>query len=206
MMPISFDLIEQLELGEWRQTETHIEGGSLMSEQKLVCAGRILKTQQVEACGEFVVQSIIEAVKADHCLPGFAKQRTEDIELWKMYVELGCDANTQIHHDLTFDDWFSEQLTTLEIRSLDELQLFEAEEFPFDGIPYWEKQEFRELYPLEVVLSDLQLSVEYRIKRKLVIVVYQGGLRKGDPKRWELPRWTGYKVQYRKASRVIDIK
>lgn len=206
MMPISFQLIEELGLGEWQQIETSVENGSLMSQQKLVYAGRVIKTQQVEASGDFIVQSIIEAVKAEQCLPGFAKQRRQDIELWKIYVELGHDASTQTHHDLTFEDWFAKQLVELEIGSLEELQLFEADDFPFDGVPYWEKTEFAELYPFEVVLSDLQLRVEYWVKRKLVVVIHQGGMRKGDPKRWELPRWAGYKVQYRKASRVIDIK
>lgn len=206
MMPMSFDLIEELELGQWQQAESTVENGSLISVQKLVYAGRTIKTKQIEASGEFAVQSIIEAVKTEQCFPGFAKQRMEDIELWKIYVELGYDENTVSHHDLTFEQWFAEQLTALEICSLDELNMFEADDFKFDGIPYWQKQEFAELYPFEVILNDLQLKVEYYVKRKLVCLVYQSGLRKGDPKRWELPRWTGYRVQYRKASRVIDLK
>ncbi len=139
-------------------------------------------------------------------MPGFAQKRADEIALWKIYVELGRDEHTQSHHDLTFEQWFTEQLNSLEISSLDELEMFEAEDFPFAGIPYWEVEEFAELHPLEVVLSDLQLRVEYYIKRKLVCIVYKGGQRKGDPKRWELPRWSGYRIQYRKASRVIDIR
>ncbi len=206
MMPLSFDLIEETGLGEWKQTETKVEDGTLISEQTLIYAGRIIKSRQVEASGEFAVQSIVDAVKSEQFFPGFAKQRTKDIELWKIYVELGRDENIQSHNDLTFDHWFAEQLIALEISSLDELQLFEADDFPFAGIPYWEKEEFALLYPFEVILSDIQLSVEYYVKRKLVCVIYEGGLRKGDPKRWELPRWLGYRIQYRKASRVVDIK
>jgi len=206
MMPISFDLIEQLELGTWQQVESSVEEGTLLSELAFVYAGRVLKKKTVEASGEFVIQSIIEAVKSEQYLPGFARQRERDIELWKIYVELGRDDNVQSHHDLTFNSWFEEQLMTLGVTSLNDLELFDVDDFPFDGIPYWEKEEFSELYPFEINLSDLNLTVEYHVKRKLVCVVYQSGLRKGDPKRWELPRWMGYRVQYRKASRVIILK
>ncbi len=206
MMPITFELIGDIGLGEWQQMETSVDGGALMSEQRLIYAGRVLKTQRVEAEGEFVIQSIIDAVKTDQCLPNFAKQRSFDIELWKIFVELGRDAETKSHNDLTFEQWFEKQLTELGIGSLEELAMFNADDFPFDGIPYWEKDDFAELYPFELSLSDLKLSVEYHLKRKLVCVVYQSGGRKSDPKRWELPRWSGYRVQYRKASRLIDIR
>ena len=39
-----------------------------------------------------------------------------------------------------------------------------------------------------------------------VIAEYVSGGRKGDPKRWELPAWSGWKVKYRKASRVVDVR
>ncbi len=205
MMPVSFNLIEELELGQWQQVETTVEEGTLLSELNLTYAGRVIKTKTVRASGEFVIQSIIEAVKADKCLPGLYKQRLTDIELWKIYVELGKDEKTQSHNDVSFDSWFEEQLNTLGVSSLEDLEMFGIDDFPFDGIPYWEKDEFAELYPFKLTFSDLHLKVEYYVKRKLVCVVYDGGLRKGDPKRWELPRWSGYRVQYRKASRVIDL-
>ncbi|GAK86778.1 HrpA-like helicase [Vibrio ponticus] len=50
------------------------------------------------------------------------------------------------------------------------------------------------------------MDVEYYPSRKLIYVVYRDGLRKGDPKRWELPRWSGWKIQYKKASRIVDVK
>ncbi|MCZ4374024.1 helicase-related protein [Vibrio diazotrophicus] len=206
MMPVSFDLIEELQLGHWAQVEASLDSGVLMSEQQLVYAGRVIKSKSVEASGEFVIQSIVNAVMAEECFAGFAKQRTAEIELWKIYVELGLDEKTKKHNDLTFETWFEQQLTALGIRSLEELEMFSGDDFPFEGIPYWEKEEFAELYPLEITLSDIQLKVEYFVQRKLVCVIYQGGLRKGDPKRWELPRWSGYRVQYRKASRVVDIR
>jgi ATP-dependent helicase HrpB len=32
------------------------------------------------------------------------------------------------------------------------------------------------------------------------------GSRKSDPKRWELPAWQGWHVQFQRASRVVDVR
>jgi hypothetical protein len=84
--------------------------------------------------------------------------------------------------------------------------MFDAEDIPFDGIPYWEYEEFAEKYPFHLLLADLQLDVEYLPQRKLVYVHYSSGGRKTPPKRWELPVWSGWRIQYKKASRVLDVK
>jgi hypothetical protein len=101
--------------------------------------------------------------------------------------------------------WLSEQLQDLGVETLLDLECLEPEDISFEGIPYWEREEFDEKFPTILHIGDLQLTVEYFPSKKLVQVLYLSGLRKGDPKRWELPRWTGWRVQYRKASRVVNI-
>jgi hypothetical protein len=107
---------------------------------------------------------------------------------------------------LTFDAWFTEQLEMLELSDPSELEMFTADDFPFEGIPYWEYDDFASQYPFELALGDLNLSVEYHAKKKLVYVIYKDGLRKGYPKRWELPKWSGWRVQYKRASKIIDVR
>lgn len=205
MMPIEQQAIEHLDLGEWRQAETESQDGTLLTVLKLYYAGREIAQKQVQAEGELAVKSLLDMVTSEQCFPGFAKQRQQEILLWKLYVDLGLDSATHEHHSITFEQWFTDQLTQLGIHSLAELELFSADDFPFEGIPYWEKANFSERYPFELYLGDLQLSVEYHPKRKWIYVIYQSGLRKTAPKRWELPRWEGYRIQFKKASRVIDI-
>ena len=103
-------------------------------------------------------------------------------------------------------EWFSEQLEALGVEAAEDLELFSVDDFPFDGIPDWERDEFDQAYPYQVELTDLTMRIEYHIARKLVTAVHVSGKRKADPKRWELPRWQGWRIQYRKASRTIDIK
>ncbi|MDW1812925.1 ATP-dependent RNA helicase, partial [Vibrio sp. Vb2362] len=139
----------------------------------------------------------------------FASQRKQQIQHWKLYNALGLNVEGEEVNDLaslTFSSWLKDQLETLGVENVDDMALFEPEDLTFNGVPEWEYDDFTEQYPLELSLPELQLDVEYYASRKLVQVVYREGNRKGDPKRWELPRWAGWKIQYKKASRVIDVK
>ncbi|WP_194435498.1 helicase-related protein [Vibrio fluminensis] len=205
IMPLDFQLLQSLSIGDWQQGETIIEQEGTFVEMQLVYAGRIIATVKQIAQGELALQPILEAVKAETKLVGLYPQRKAEIDHWRIYVEMGL-ADCNDHHDITFDKWFRDQLELLELQDLDELELFSADDFVFKGIPYWQYADFAEQHPFQLQLGDLNLDVEYYPKRKLIYVVYRDGLRKGDPKRWELPRWQGWKIQYKKASRVIDIK
>lgn len=206
LMPVSLALIERLDLGQWQTGETSEVEGKLLTTHNLLYAGRTVATRQMEASGVMAIEPMVEAVKAKLLLPGLARERSEEIALWRLYVELGHDDHTLDHQNLTFDCWFAGVLTELGVSDMEELALFSKDDFPFDGIPYWKADEYRELYPFELNLGDLQLSVEYQLSKKRVYVIYQAGLRKGDPKRWELPRWSGLKIQYKKASRIVDVR
>ncbi|OXE01452.1 hypothetical protein CA163_39665, partial [Vibrio parahaemolyticus] len=70
--------------------------------------------------------------------------------------------------ELCFSAWLTEQLATLGVESVDDIELFEADDLPFEGIPEWEYNDFAEQYPLKLVLAELKLDVEYFVSRKLV--------------------------------------
>ncbi|OLQ93848.1 DEAD/DEAH box helicase [Vibrio ponticus] len=205
IMPLDFQLLESLSMGDWQQGETLIEQEGTFVEMKLVYAGRIIAKDKRVAEGALALQPMLEAVRSETKLAGLYPQRKAEIDHWRIYVEMGL-ADCSDHQEITFDKWFSEQLELLELHDLDELDLFSAEDFVFEGIPYWQYGDFAEQYPFLLQLGDLNLEVEYYPKRKLIYVVYRDGLRKGDPKRWELPRWQGWKIQYKKASRIIDVR
>ncbi|WP_199454304.1 helicase-related protein [Vibrio owensii] len=209
MLPVSLNLLRELELGEWQQGETNYEEESPRATMHLVYAGRTICTEYQALEGEVAVQSIVEMIEDETLLPGFAPLRKQQIQHWKIYNALGLNPEpiekTELD-GLSFATWLVEQLETLGVESVEDIELFEAEDIPFEGIPDWEYQDFAEQFPLKLILAELKLDVEYFVSRKLVHVIYTEGSRKGDPKRWELPRWTGWKVQYKKASRVLDVK
>ncbi len=206
MLPVPLSLLVEHEFGDWIQGDTITGEDGVFSQIRLEYAGRTLATKQIQAKGEFALRPIIDAVQAGVMMPGFAQQRQQQIRHWKMYVEMGL---SEVHGSVEYTDfesWFTHQLVQLEITDVEELELFESDDFAFEGIPDWEYPEFAEKYPLEIVLSGLRLDVEYYPARKRVVVVFQSGSRKADPKRKELPAWLGWKVQYRKASRLLDLR
>lgn len=209
MLPVSLNLLRELELGEWQQGETNYEEEAPRATMHLVYAGRTICTEYQALEGEVAVQSIVEMIEDETLLPGFAPLRKQQIQHWKIYNALGLNPEpiekTELD-GLSFATWLVEQLETLGVESVEDIELFEVDDIPFEGIPDWEYQDFAEQFPLKLILAELKLDVEYFVSRKLVHVIYTEGSRKGDPKRWELPRWAGWKVQYKKASRVLDVK
>ncbi|WP_187992328.1 helicase-related protein [Vibrio harveyi] len=209
MLPVSLALLRELELGEWQQGETNYEEEVPRATMHLIYAGRTICTEYQALQGEVAVQSIVEMIDEQALLPGFAPLRKQQIQHWKIYNTLGLNqtpVDKSMLDDLSFSTWLVEQLETLGVESVEDIELFDADDIPFEGIPDWEYQDFAEQFPLKLVLAELKLDVEYFVSRKLVHVIYTEGNRKGDPKRWELPRWSGWKVQYKKASRVLDVK
>ncbi|MHA2811801.1 helicase-related protein [Vibrio campbellii] len=209
MLPISLKLLRELELGEWQQGETNYEEEAPRATMHLIYAGRTICTEYQALEGGVAVQSIVEMIEAETLLPGFAPSRKQQIQHWKIYNALGLNpepVDKAKLDGLSFSTWLVEQLETLGVESMEDIELFEADDIPFEGIPDWEYQDFAEQFPLKLLLAELKLDVEYFVSRKLVHVIYTDGNRKGDPKRWELPRWSGWKVQYKKASRVLDVK
>lgn len=209
MLPISLKLLRELELGEWQQGETNYEEEAPRATMHLTYAGRTICTEFQALEGGVAVQSIVEMIEAETLLPGFAPLRKQQIQHWKIYNALGLNpepVDKAKLDGLSFSTWLVEQLETLGVESMEDIELFEADDIPFEGIPDWEYQDFAEQFPLKLLLAELKLDVEYFVSRKLVHVIYIDGNRKGDPKRWELPRWSGWKVQYKKASRVLDVK
>ncbi|UPR29801.1 ATP-dependent RNA helicase [Vibrio crassostreae] len=207
--PIPLELIIDAELGEWEQGETVVNDDGVFTEMALVYAGRTITTKLVAAEGQLSLKPIVDLVLNGDQLPGFAKARTQEIKHWQLYVKLGLDEQTQYTTEIesiNFELWFTEQLEVLGVTDVSELEMFDHADIPFDGIPTWLYSEFSEKYPFALSLADLQLDVEYLPARKLIYVHYQSGSRKLSPKRWELPTWSGWRIQYKKASRIIDIK
>ncbi|MEZ9682635.1 helicase-related protein [Vibrio splendidus] len=207
--PIPLELIIEAELGEWEQGETRVNDDGVFTEMALVYAGRTITTKLVAAEGQLSLKPIVDLVLKGVQLPGFAKVRTQEIKHWQLYVKLGLDEQVQYTPEIdqmNFELWLIEQLEVLGVTDVSELEMFDHVDIPFDGIPSWLYSEFSEKYPFALSLADLQLDVEYLPARKLIYVHYQSGSRKLSPKRWELPTWSGWRIQYKKASRIIDIK
>ncbi|PSW10741.1 DEAD/DEAH box helicase [Photobacterium sanctipauli] len=209
MAPVPLALLNQHQFGEEEIGETQVSEEGCLVEYKKVYAGRVIHSHWAPPQGESAVSSLVDMVLAGQLLAGLSEQLTADIHQWNLYLALGryqTETCSRPAEAVEVIAWLTEQLDALGIASVDDMELFSADDFAFDGIPEWEREDFDNEFPYQVILTDLTMAIEYHIAKKLVVAVHTSGKRKQDPKRWELPRWQGWRVQYRKASRNIDVR
>ncbi|MCL1095594.1 helicase-related protein [Shewanella kaireitica] len=208
MAPISTKLLYQAGLGEDRLAENKEQAATHKVLIERVYAGRVIDSRFERASGEQAIDAISRSIIQGREFAGVAKRLTADIAAWNIWFALGktTEFASDINQPLILESYLKQKLIQLGVESFEDLALVEAEDLLFDGIPDWQREEFDSLYPAGLQLPELKLTVSYEPKRKLVILDYVNGGRKQGPKRWELPRWLGWKIQYRKASRVVDVK
>ncbi|SQH74554.1 putative ATP-dependent helicase [Shewanella benthica] len=215
MAPISFNLLLEAQLGEERLGDGKEKGQSHKLLVETLYAGRVIGSRLKQVEGEQAIEAIVRSISVGRQFKGLSQRLKNDIAAWNIWLALGKAkeqfaesglVNSLGEEPLVFDLYLMARLNELGVESFDDLQLIEADDLLFEGIPDWLREEFDNLYPIKLILADLKLTVEYQPKRKLVTLVYANGARKTGPKRWELPRWQGWKIQYKKASRVVDVK
>ncbi|MCG8393521.1 MAG: hypothetical protein MI745_10600 [Pseudomonadales bacterium] len=165
-------------------------------------AGRVIHTETAEPEGDAARQVLADLILDGDFLAPAGEQLRDDLEAWQLYVALG-EADGEVPQARP---WLLEKLAVLGVERLDDRELLAADDLRFDGIPDWERERFEEKFPRRVNLSDLKLRIHYKVQIRQVIAEYISGGRKGDPKRWELPAWSGWQVKYRKASRLVDVR
>ncbi|MGR5175052.1 helicase-related protein [Vibrio parahaemolyticus] len=206
VMPVDLSLVIEAEVGHWVSGDTVDTGQGIQTRQTLNYAGRIITERLTEPKGDIAVPVMAKAIVDQQLFEGLAPRIRQQLEHWKLYVDLGLSANDTCAEAVSLVDWFTTKLIELGVESFDDLELIDEGDFIFQGIPDWEYSDFAAKYPLEVQLSGMKLTIEYLGKGKLVQVHHHSGSRKEDPKRKELPAWSGWRVRYKKASRVIDLK
>ena len=211
MAPISVETLLNAKLGEERlASNKELADDAVLIER--VYAGRIINTYRKQVSGEQAIEAIVRSICEGRHFKGLGQKLSKDIAAWNIWLALGnmddqmAGVKPDFDQPLELACYLNDRLIELGVESFADLELIEASDLFFEGVPDWQRQEFDQLYPLELVLADLKLAVSYLPKRKLVLLEYLNGQRKTGPKRWELPRWLGWKIQYKKASRVVDIK
>ncbi|WP_028109055.1 helicase-related protein [Ferrimonas futtsuensis] len=199
MAPVTFKQMLEAGLGELQTGELQEDGHTLIS--KVVYAGRELGEVSHQGSGDQVVATLVREILAEQRLPGIAERLKSDLAAWALWCALGEGQGDTPQPEA----WLTQRLTELGVESFDDMELIDEEELSFEGIPDWQRGEFDERFPQRLTLAELKVTVEYDIRKKSIDVVYHSGTRKAGPKRWELPRWTGWRVFYRKASKRVSL-
>ncbi|MDI3326109.1 helicase-related protein [Pontibacterium granulatum] len=202
LAPVKLGLLVQAGLGELKQGRVIWESGQLSVEQQRTYVERVIHSETVIPEGEVARRAIAELILRGSLMPGVADQLRRDLDAWSLFVALG-EAEGDVPEAET---WLRNQLELLGVEQADDMALIDATDLQFEGIPDWQRNAFDEKYPMLLSLGDLRLKVHYDVKKKQVVIERLAGTRKDDPKRWELPVWKGWKIRYKKASRVVDIR
>ncbi|TKB51955.1 helicase-related protein [Ferrimonas aestuarii] len=202
LAPVTLAELIDAGIGQAQPGELQEDGATLVI--PLHYAGREIGRVSERLENQNVIPLLVTAIKEERIFPGLYAELQQDIDAYQLWVNLGlCEENPQPIS--TPEAWLTTTLTDLGVLGFDDIELIEPQDLKFVGIPYWQRSEFDEKYPRNLVLPELKIRVQYLYRRKIVELEYVSGTRKSGPKRWELPRWNGWRVQYRKASKVVVV-
>ena len=165
-------------------------------------AGVELGSSHQRVDGQHLSASVVALMRDNQLFAGSYEQITQAIAQHNLYQAY----HQQPAIDMDADTFIAERLHSLGVQSQEDLQLIEAEDLHYQGIDPWHAKDFNERFPLQVTLPSMVLNIEYHFRAKRLIAHYHSGERKDPPKRWELPAWSGLKIQYKKASKLVDIR
>ncbi|MCP1726742.1 HrpA-like RNA helicase [Natronospira proteinivora] len=212
LAPVPLSLIQDLDLGQVTLDEVRLESGEPRVRERREYAGRTVAREETRPSGTALRQAVAELVLADRMLIPAGSHLKEDLQQWALYVALGK------HRESMAPDmpdqpevpevkpWLIARLETLGLNLMEDLALIEPDDLKFKGIPDWEREAFDRQYPARFFLGDLVLRVLYDVSRKQIMLEPESGQRKTVPKRWELPAWSGWEIQYRRDSKVEDVR
>jgi ATP-dependent helicase HrpB len=185
----------ELAAPEWRD-------GALVVRRQWRYAGRVIASERTEPVGAEARRALAQLTLDGTLLAPAGKRLTDDLAAWSLYVALGFGEGDIPEARA----WLAGRLAALGVESDADIELVEPDDLRFEGVPAWERERFDRTYPREVQLSGLRMRIHYDVRRRTVTAEKIEGSRKTDPKRWELPAWQGWHVQFQRASRIVDVR
>lgn len=202
LVPVSLAELAKAGIGELRLGDARMESGRPVAVRERVHAGRVIATEEYSPRDADLRETLARLIVEDRCLKPAGERLRHDLAQWALYLALGRSDGEAVDAR----DWLQERLAELGVEEAEDLALVEAEDLRFPGIPEWERPEFERQYPAVVSLHDLVMDARYEPRRKRVLLEHREGTRKAEPRRWELPNWQGWKVVYKRGSRVVDVR
>ncbi|MDK2594561.1 DEAD/DEAH box helicase [Pseudoalteromonas obscura] len=200
--PLPIKMLASQEIGELIFLEAYIDQGTIFTTTARQYAGVELSVFSSVAKGEMLIDACTYLIKKGELFEGLYYQLSKNIASHQLYFDYLARPNNLP----TACEFIRAKLVELGVESQEDIQLIEAEDFSFQEVDSWELDRFIEKHPLNVTIPELRMQVTYFFKAKRVLLEHLEGKRKDAPKKWELPNFSGFKVQYKKASKVVDIK
>lgn len=201
--PVAMSLLVQHANTEIVLERAYIQEDAIWVEQVETYAGVSVQKQNQRAEGALVIPACVSLIEQDLLFEGVHKQVSTMLAYEALYHQYEHNIAPQ---QPEASGWIAQTLTELGVETQEDLALIGVDDLYYQPIEDWVINPFMEKYPLQIELPELTMLVAYSFSAKRVSLEYICGNRKDAPKRWELPAWPGFKIRYKKASKVVDIK
>ncbi|MGM0423847.1 MAG: helicase-related protein [Thermodesulfobacteriota bacterium] len=202
LAPVSLQEMARAGLGEVHKGQPQLEDSQVQVLAQRIYAGRVIESWSEVPEGRDLREAVAELVCKGELWPETGRKLQEDVQAWNLYCSLGFAQGQEV--DLK--SWLTERLAEIGLEDCRDLEALEPDDLHFLGVPEWERQQFDEKYPRQIVLPNLKLEVLYEPLKKRITLQRSSGIRKTAPKLWELPNWgRNWEIRFKDGSRVVPI-
>jgi len=202
MARVSPAMLAAAGLGSIEYRDPLWEQGELKLLAQRTYAGRIIATELLTPRGEVARKALASLILERRLMKGCGPQLETDIEAWNLYLQLGLGTGEPVQAL----PWLEQRLAALGVESDQDLALIGPQDLRFCGIPEWEREVFDQRYPRQLQMENMRVALTYDPRRKRITLERQAGSRRTAPRPMDLPAWPGWKVYFKDASRVINIR
>lgn len=207
-MPAPMQWLVQAGLGRDRVASVSVGKGKrrLVARIERVLAKKVLSSVEVEPEGPAAREALAKCFLSGRLWPKTLRQTTDRLEAAGLQARLDAAAGKTVAPALGLEAWVEARIETLGFECGADLELLSADDLLADALDPYLQVELDRLYPRLLEFSDATLSVEYDLRRRKVVLTKIGGQRKGPPPLSWLPRFAGFRIEYRHGNVVRELR
>lgn len=220
VLPTTRSVLAEAGIGEVVIGKLNLKKGRaprVTAHRKTELASVTLQDEEVPLRGRELCEAVAELVMKRRLFKGAAEPIRDALFGWKLIAEwpepaeLGAEPKSA--PDATPVEWLAERLEELGVRTNQDLQLIENEDLIPDladatGVARFAFEPILAEFPRVWEHQGARYSVEVAPSRKLVTLepANKSAKNRAEPDRKFVPRFRGFGVRYRQASRIVRIR
>lgn len=206
-------------LGEVEPSSVSIEYGGLaptiVADIERTYAGVTLRTEEDELEGRPLCEAVADLTMEGRLFDGADEAIRMDLHLWQVLGEWPDEERYWSEASDVSEprEYLAERLWELGLRTSEDLALLEADDLRPDladelGIAEFEIDRWREEFPRtwEYMGREYECQVQPSVGKVILEPVNKKAKQEGEPEAKHLPRFKGFQVVYRNASRVVPLR
>ncbi len=192
----------------------HADAPRVVATVSRTYAGRTLRTTNRELDGRPLCEAVAELTFEGRMFRDAGDRIRDDLHLWDVLARWPAERRWwgEVEPPTEPEEWLTEHLWELGLRSNDDLMLLEPDDLRPDladhfGMNDHQLAEWREKFPR--LWSHMGRTYRCKVQpstQKVILEPADKAARKGDdPQAMHVPRFEGFSVYYRNASRVVPV-